>query len=209
MPPDLDLSQLSDADKDALIKALFKRLGAAERRISVLEAKHAVSSRRRRWTIRACRPRKVRRPTGVTSPKAVVHGRAAWAAKAAGVYWPATRIRQSSPGRAQARPLAQCHYGARADQSRRPAIAQTIRCRPWQLVHFPRTSDVPPDNNGSKRELRPTATYRKVTGGLRSQWGAELFANIRSVVGTAARRGTDAYHAIRDVLRDAAMLQPG
>ena len=69
--------------------------------------------------------------------------------------------------------------------------------------------DVPPDNNGSERELRPTATYRKVTGGFRSQWGAELFANIRSVVGTAARRGTDAYHAIRDVLRDAAMLQPG
>ena len=39
MPPDLDLSQLSDADKDALIKALFERLGAAERRISELEAK--------------------------------------------------------------------------------------------------------------------------------------------------------------------------
>jgi hypothetical protein len=36
MPPDLDLSQLSDADKDALIKALFERLGAAERGISEL-----------------------------------------------------------------------------------------------------------------------------------------------------------------------------
>jgi hypothetical protein len=32
--------------------------------------------------------------------------------------------------------------------------------------------------NDSERELRPTATYRKVTGGFRSQWGAELFANI-------------------------------
>ena len=38
MPPDLDLSQLSDADKDALIKALFERLAAAERRIAELEA---------------------------------------------------------------------------------------------------------------------------------------------------------------------------
>ena len=28
--------------------------------------------------------------------------------------------------------------------------------------------DTPPDNNGSERELRPTATYRKVTGGFRS-----------------------------------------
>ena len=36
--------------------------------------------------------------------------------------------------------------------------------------------DTPPDNNGSERELRPTATYRKVTGGFRSNWGADLFA---------------------------------
>ena len=68
---------------------------------------------------------------------------------------------------------------------------------------------VPPDNNGSERELRPTATYRKVTGGFRSQWGADLFANVRSVVGPAARRGTDAYHAIRAILAGTAVLEPG
>ena len=73
------------------------------------------------------------------------------------------------------------------------------------LFTFLEHPDVPPDNNGSERELRPT---RKVTGGFRSQWGAERFANVRSVVSTAARRGIDAYHAIRDILRDAAMLQP-
>jgi hypothetical protein len=48
--------------------------------------------------------------------------------------------------------------------------------------------------------LRPTATYRKVTGGFRSNWGADLFAAVRSVGGTAARRGLDAYQAIRAVL---------
>ena len=69
--------------------------------------------------------------------------------------------------------------------------------------------DAPPDNNGSERELRPTATYRKVTGGFRSKWGADLFANIRSVVGTAARHGIDAYHAIHAILRGASVLQPG
>jgi transposase len=31
-----------------------------------------------------------------------------------------------------------------------------------------------PDNNGSERELRPTATYRKVTGGFRSHWAADF-----------------------------------
>jgi hypothetical protein len=60
--------------------------------------------------------------------------------------------------------------------------------------------DKPPDNNGSERELRPTATYRKVTGGFRSNWGADLFAAVRSVVGTAARHGTDAYQAIHAIL---------
>ena len=69
--------------------------------------------------------------------------------------------------------------------------------------------DVPPDNNGSERELRPTATYRKVTGGFRSKWGADLFANVRSVVGTAARRGIDAYQAITAVLRGGAVPQGG
>jgi transposase len=39
MPPGLDLSQLSHAEKDALIMALFGRLAAAERRIAELEAK--------------------------------------------------------------------------------------------------------------------------------------------------------------------------
>jgi transposase len=73
------------------------------------------------------------------------------------------------------------------------------------LVH----PDVPPDNNSSEREVRPTATDRKVTGGLRSKWGADLFAAVRSVVGTAARRGLDAYQAIRAVLDGDFVVQPG
>ena len=77
------------------------------------------------------------------------------------------------------------------------------------LFTFLEHPDVPPDNNGSERELRHTATYRKVTGGFRSDWGADLFAAIRSVVGTAARRGIDAYQAIRAVLRGGAVPQAG
>ena len=50
--------------------------------------------------------------------------------------------------------------------------------------------EVTADNNSSERELRPTATYRKVTGGFRSKWGADLFAAVRSVIGTAKRRGS-------------------
>jgi transposase len=77
------------------------------------------------------------------------------------------------------------------------------------LFTFLEHPEVPPDNNGSERELRPTATYRKVTGGFRSTWGADLFAGVRSVVGTAARRGLDAYQAIRVVLGGDSVIQPG
>ena len=65
------------------------------------------------------------------------------------------------------------------------------------------------DNNSSERELRPTATCRKVTGGFRSDWGADLFAAVRSIIGTAARRGIDAHQAIRDTLRGQPVLAPG
>lgn len=77
------------------------------------------------------------------------------------------------------------------------------------LFTFLEHPEVPPDNNGSERELRPTATYRKVTGGFRSDWGADLFAGVRSVIGTAARHGIDAFQAIRATLRGEPLLTPG
>src|SRR5215212_7380094 len=69
--------------------------------------------------------------------------------------------------------------------------------------------DVAADNNSSERELRPIATYRKVTGGFRSTWGADLYAAVRSIIGTAARRGIGAYQAIRAILQGHSVLAPG
>ena len=69
--------------------------------------------------------------------------------------------------------------------------------------------EVTADNNGSERELRPIATYRKVIGGFRSTWGADLYAAVRSVIGTAQRRGSDAYTAIRNTLQGQSVLALG
>lgn len=74
------------------------------------------------------------------------------------------------------------------------------------LFTFLQHPEAPPDNNGSERELRPMATYRKVTGGFRSDWGPDLCAGIKSVIGTAARRGVDAYQAILAVLSGRTVL---
>jgi len=47
--------------------------------------------------------------------------------------------------------------------------------------------DLTATNNGSERAA-PCAVYRKITNGFRSEWGAALYADIRSVVETARRR---------------------
>jgi hypothetical protein len=56
----------------------------------------------------------------------------------------------------------------------------------------------PAANNGSERALRPSAVYRKITNGFRSEWGAKFYTDIRSVVETGRRR---AVRAIRITLR--------
>jgi transposase len=77
------------------------------------------------------------------------------------------------------------------------------------LFTFLEHPEAPPDNNGRERDLRPMVVYRKVTGGFRSAWGPDLCAAVKSVVGTAARRGIDAYHAIHAVLSGRTVLAPG
>ncbi|MGI4802642.1 MAG: IS66 family transposase [Janthinobacterium lividum] len=81
-----------------------------------------------------------------------------------------------------------------------------VRAHLFTFLDYP---EIGADNNGSERELRPTATYRKVTGGFRSEWGKDLFAAFRSVVGTAARRGINAYQAVLMTLLGQSVLQPG
>src|SRR3954463_503588 len=56
---------------------------------------------------------------------------------------------------------------------------------------------VSPTNNGSEQALRPCVIFRKVTNGFRSRWGANLYADVRSVLETARRRGVGILHALR------------
>lgn len=73
------------------------------------------------------------------------------------------------------------------------------KLRPNLLV-FMSNRDVPPTNNESERSLRPCATYRKITNGFRSQWGAQQYADIRSVIETGRRQSIGALQAIRKAL---------
>ena len=63
-------------------------------------------------------------------------------------------------------------------------------------------------NNGCERALRPSVVFRKVTGGFRSQWDADLYASTVSVIATARLHGRSALQAIRDALAGRPILLP-
>ena len=69
----------------------------------------------------------------------------------------------------------------------------------WRGKFFVFLTDhrVPPTNNGSEREIRPSVIFRKVTNGFRSTWGPGIHAGYRSVTGTARLQGQSAWTAIR------------
>jgi transposase len=75
----------------------------------------------------------------------------------------------------------------------RKAIAKARK----NLFVFLKSRDLDPTNNGSERSLRPCVTFRKITNGFRTARGADLYANIRSVLETARRRAIPSLEAIR------------
>jgi transposase len=56
--------------------------------------------------------------------------------------------------------------------------------------------DVPPTNNASEQDLRPSVIHRKVTGGYRSQLGADVTAILASLMTTARKRGLNLFQAL-------------
>jgi transposase len=66
------------------------------------------------------------------------------------------------------------------------------------FVFFDRP-DVPPTNNGSEQDLRPSVIHRRVTGGFRSQLGADASAIFTSLLTTARKRGQNLFEALRSV----------
>jgi transposase len=59
--------------------------------------------------------------------------------------------------------------------------------------------DVPPTNNASEQDLRPSVIHRKVTGGYRSQHGADASAIFTSLLTTARKRGENLFLALRSI----------
>ena len=67
---------------------------------------------------------------------------------------------------------------------------------------------IPPTNNGSELALRHCVTFRKITNGFRTEWGARLSADIGSVIETGRRRGIGALAAVRLTLAGSPLQCP-
>ena len=81
-------------------------------------------------------------------------------------------------------------------------LQEVIKKVRQHLFVFVTNRDLPATNNGSEQALRPCVTFRKVTNCFRSQWGADLYADIRSVIETARRRTVGALEAIQLTLKN-------
>jgi transposase len=64
------------------------------------------------------------------------------------------------------------------------------------LFLFLEDSKIPATNNSSEQALRWSVIFRKVTNGFRSEWGRDLFADVRSIVNTGKRQGLSAFESI-------------
>ena len=64
------------------------------------------------------------------------------------------------------------------------------------LFVFRQRADVPAHNNACERALRPSVIHRKVMGSFRSDWGAQGYAALATVLNTAKRQGQSAFQKL-------------
>ncbi len=64
------------------------------------------------------------------------------------------------------------------------------------LFVFLDRADVPAHNNACERALRPSVIHRKVMGSFRSDWGAQAYAALATVLNTAKRNGQSAFQKL-------------
>jgi transposase len=101
--------------------------------------------------------------------------------------------------------------------TRSPPQAEALKLHKRYLKHrqhlfvFLYRTDLEPTNNVAERALRPAVIHRKVTNGFRSQWGADAYVALASVIDTAKLQGHSPFDAIQQLFPQPAFpipLQP-
>jgi len=79
-------------------------------------------------------------------------------------------------------------------------LLDRYRTRRDSLLVFLQRTDVPADNNVCERALRPSVIHRKVMGSFRSDWGAQTYAALATVLNTAKRSGENAFQKLAQLM---------
>ena len=82
-------------------------------------------------------------------------------------------------------------------------LGARIRKYATRLTTFLRDPKVDGTNNAAERALRPAVVMRKITGGSRSESGAQAWAILASVMRTAQQQGRPVLDTIKHLLRAA------
>jgi transposase len=76
------------------------------------------------------------------------------------------------------------------------ALAHRLLDRQDDYLRFTTDWRIPPDNNGSERDIRMIKLRQKVSGCLRTLTGAKQFCAIRSYLSTAAKHGKHSFEVL-------------
>ena len=76
------------------------------------------------------------------------------------------------------------------------ALARRLRDRQDDYLRFTTDWRIPPDNNGSERDIRMIKLRQKVSGCLRTLTGARQFCAIRSYLSTAAKHDLSFFNVL-------------
>lgn len=79
-------------------------------------------------------------------------------------------------------------------------LQQRYRRHRAHLFVFLHCLDVPPDNNACERALRPSVIHRKVTNGFRSEWGAQAYAALATVIETTKLQNRNVFDTLVNLM---------
>jgi transposase len=92
-----------------------------------------------------------------------------------------------------------------------PPFPRRSRLRTTEYQYFQDFSAplrVNPDNNEAERGLRPVVIHRKVTGSVRSDWGAQLAAMMFSFLESMCRQGENAVDQLFELIASSGCSPP-